>query len=123
DCRAAMQGAAMSCSPHRGARIWKILGVVLALSAPLVNAMPPPVTPPPDHPRLLLRPADLPRVRGAMDDPALAGAWAELHRRAYLPDDYKPEPRYDLAVQRAGEATAFLGLVQADHATKRRAIG
>lgn len=98
------------------------VSALTGLSSIAFASVPPPVVPPPGHPRLLLRPDDLPGVRASRNDPALAASWAELRRRAYLPDDYAPEPRYDLAVLHAAEATAFLAMIENDHAGKRRAI-
>jgi heparin/heparan-sulfate lyase len=99
-----------------------VIGPMIGFSSIAAASVPPPVTPPAGHPRLLLRPDDLATVRASQDDPALAASWAELRRRAYLPDDYTPEPRYDLSVLHAAEATAFLAMVDGDQAGKRRAI-
>ncbi len=81
-----------------------------------------PVLPPAGHPRVLVRPENLPAVRAAQADPALRGAWVELRRRAALPAGYKPAPRYDLAVMQAAESAAFLALVTEDRALARRAV-
>lgn len=99
-----------------------VLGVSAACAAVDLPWGEPPFVPPAGHPRVLLRPDDLARVRAEREDPALAASWSELRRRSYLPGDYTPEPRYDLAVMQAAEATAFRGMVEDDPALKRRAI-
>ena len=103
----------------------RILPVLLALCAVAttlsLRADPlPPV--PTGHPRLLVSAADLPRLRASEQDPALQPIWTELRRRASLPADHRPEPRYDLAVMRAAEAAALLALVHDDPSEKRAAI-
>jgi len=100
------------------------LTIALLLAAPVAAALPDdiPAHPPAGHPRVLLRPDQLPAVRAARRDPALRAAWAELRRRASLPDGYQPAPHYDLAVMRAAEASAFLAMVEEDRALARRAV-
>lgn len=102
-----------------------VLAAALVVAVPFASAVSAdlPVLPPAGHPRVLLRPEQLPAIRASRNDPALQAAWAELRRRAALPPDYQPAPRYDLAVMHAAEASALLALVDEDRAMARRAVG
>ncbi len=99
------------------------MGVVLAtLTMAAGAAAQVAVQPPAGHPRLLLRPDDVAHVRATLEDPAVAIYWAEIRRRAAVPEDYVPESRYDQALVEAAEANAFLSLVHGDQDAARRAV-
>ncbi|HEU5080841.1 MAG TPA: heparinase II/III family protein [Opitutaceae bacterium] len=91
-----------------------------ALAASAATWPAPPVRPPADHPRVLLREADLAAVRTARQDAALAPFWLELRRRAALPADFKARGDDDPTLLRGVEANAFLALVENDAALARR---
>ncbi|MCJ7822268.1 MAG: hypothetical protein MUQ26_04175, partial [Armatimonadetes bacterium] len=93
----------------------------------MAGAAPPP-TPPDGHPRVMLRPADIPRVRARFHSPLMAETKTQLIREANatangrLPDG-KPESSWEDNSPRVSmEAKAFLYLIDGDETMGRQAV-
>ena len=106
---------------------WVLLGpVVLLLCSSLATAADPP-TPPAGHPRLMLRPGDIPRLRERYNSPGMADVKARLLEQARGTDDGRlpegrPEDVWHDTRRLAFEARAFLYLVEGDEAAGRSAL-
>ncbi len=111
----------MAASPY-------LLCVLVLLACCAVAGAAPPPTPPDGHPRVMLRPADIPRIRERYHSPLLAEAKTQLLREANvttsgrLPDG-KPESGWASDGARVCmEAKAFLYLIEGDEAAGRQAV-
>jgi hypothetical protein len=101
--------------------------VVLLACCAMAGAAPPP-TPPDGHPRVMLRPADIPRVRARFHSPLMAETKTRLLREANaatdgrLPDG-KPESSWaDSSPRVCMQAKAFLYLIDGDETMGRQAV-
>ena len=95
--------------------------LALLLAAPYALPAQIPV-PPPDRPRVLVRPATLPDLRARFDHPAMAGIRTDiLAQYAAAPDGYPEGREPDRPTYRAADAGALLYLLNGDEAAGRRA--
>src|SRR5437868_6478771 len=83
-------------------------------------------TPPSGHPRLMLQPGDIPRLRRRYNAPQMADVKARLLEQAHATDDGhlpegKPEDVWHDTRRLAFEARAFLYLVEGDEGVGRSA--
>ncbi|MDD4539933.1 MAG: heparinase II/III family protein, partial [Lentisphaeria bacterium] len=90
----------------------------------------PPVTPPAEHPRVLLRPADLPALRQRLHHPQNQSFWQLVQQRASADNGGILDPTkhrgkaglFDANILTDIQCLAFLALVNHDDATGKRAI-
>ena len=111
----------MAASPY-------VLCVLVLLACCAVAGAAPPPTPPDDHPRVMLRPADIPRIRERFHSPLMAEAKTQLIREANVTTDGRladGEPESGWAsdgTRVCMEAKAFLYLIDGDETMGRQAV-
>lgn len=100
-----------------------LLSATAVLYLSLAAGADPYPNPPANHPRLLLRPADIPAMKARLDAPQMAAVKARLGEQADATTDGRlPDGKPDRAKRRAYEAKALLCLVNGDEDAGRQAV-